>query len=378
MSTLTSRTTVVLVLVASLAIFAVAWTWHTSLYGPAETDGKQTEHYVDSANGNVGPTDDNIATVSAAFKAALGRKATRNEMLFYTNELDNARLDKDDIVTLLRMSTAPAPTPQVERFPDKQGYGAVIDAFATVLSRLPRDDEVDAYYASIASGQMTKAGLELSLTGSDEYRSRTLPEKEKETFDGATVADAVVDAAAEASEATLLAAKRASQDSLITAAYVDIYGAPPDVETLDFLANEISEIDRVNGHLGAKPIDRDAIANILRSTRPSTRLNSRSASFDPNGLRSNVFNGSAVANGSKAAPVEPFIAKPTYTNDVDEFYAALCTSQIRHPDWSPCRRSSTVPVYSQPSQSSLIGTLLGDARDTKVGSIVRPFTYHET
>lgn len=412
-------TTVILVLVAAAAIFAVAWAWKSTLFGdppPASTRrggpaGRAQEHFENSASagtraGAAGTraSADASEQVRVAFKTALGRAPTDAEMEFYASEIQGARLTKDDVATLVRISNTMAPPSLGQRYPDRSAYGAVINAFATALFRLPDEAEMEAYYASVASGAMTKDTLLAALEGSQEgqrvrargfmqatsTRRQLVGEAEsapgrkraKSADDGgedeedAGEEDAGEDAGEDEGEEEeeeeqeqkqkqkqkepggvetfADAADQGARDA-IRDIYSSIFRSPPDDATVAYIASRFG---------GGGDVDRKRLASFIVNLE---RANSASS-----------------GDGASSAYQDDLYAELEKSQGADRFSKNnLLLSRSFHWTVPQPRPPVCLPatgncaVCPQLSQTALLGTLLNDAEATKVGSILPKFVYKE-
>lgn len=406
--------TIVLVLVAAIAILAVAWTWQHTMFGESDKTGdKKREGYEDA--GDVKSS--SVTIVLNAFKAVLGRKPTTSELDFYAGEIDGARLSEEDVMSLLRISNSLSPPMMEERFPDKRGYGAVINAFASVLFRLPTEKEADAYYTSVVSGAMTTEALEVALRGSEEYKrassfnisqSTSARSESKSTSARSEIAlrrsEAPSEAPSSAPKSTPKSTPSAMSDGEESfEAEAEEYEEETandswdaeNAETTEHM-NAVASSPTRGPSAGQPTVDltrviSDVYLSVFGTTPPPETLTFLKSKF----TGSNNVDRGRIDKFVKLLHVAEEDGTQMYTRDNDDFYADLEKHQqtkfnqgdlVLSSQWNwtvPQKRApvciprSSCNVCPQSSQSSLIGTLLSDASATKVGSILPKFVYTE-
>ena len=425
--------TVVLVLVASLSIFLVAWTWQNTIFTPVEEFESQKSK-VTGIKGVSRNTDDTDAEKDCedAFMTALGRAPYDNERAFYTEELRYSRLSKEDVISLLRISTALSPPTQHEKYPDRKAYGEIVDVFASTLHRLPDDRELDLYYAAFTSGSMTRKTLSSALKGSSEFNVRdptfmkSTREIDAKRVDASIVnaeldtsrVDSELDANRERKERRVERVERverkekvsknpsreserdvkSSKDSkekfedgdgdgrgnegdheskltdAIVDAFVRITGDRPDDETLSFAKTKFGKFQEPDLCRIAKFVKGIQMASEeLKFEHSDNTLLPLYANDEDD-----LYRGLEVSNGISRDSISSRGISRSTKFDEDDLVLS------RKFNWSMPRKRPPVcvpnfpcPVLPQLSQTSLIGTLLTEARDTKVGSILPSFKYSE-
>lgn len=345
-------TAVVLVLAASIAILAVAWTWQHSVFGESQEQRQsKREMYVNSSTALDGAYD----IVRDAFRTTLGRMPLPSEQEFYGNELESGRLNRQDIVTLLRIMSS-IPSPARTSAPPGQRRAA-----------LRRQQ------------QPTQAAQDQS----------------KEEF-------AILPSPVQPEETT---------EDLIRSLYTRMFGVPPSNDLVSFIvANGPQDASKLRGFLlslqtvfgnpGSPPPPSASKPSVSLTSPPTSPLSSTSSRPAPTTSTPRVSNCAYAAYASdqdklyhglsqvstrmkSRQPPPPQTSTTSSSCMVHDPYAAdlVLAPELK---WSVPQKHSPVcipvekcPICPTTSQSSLIGTLLSDATSTKVGSILPRFTYAE-
>ncbi|KAG2485351.1 hypothetical protein HYH03_015932 [Edaphochlamys debaryana] len=389
MSAVSGVVVVVLVLVASIAIFAVVWVWQSTLFGQhgslnlGGSKTSQRERFESGAPG-VQPavSAESRSSVSKAFERVLGRAPTPAELDFYAGEVSSARLSVEDVAGLLKISTNLKPQPVHELYPDKEAYNTVVDAFASTLFRLPSEAELDTHYKLLTRGALNKSTLHTVIQGTAEFKNANqAPLSKASTKDGKDGSKNV--GGTDGVREGFRQLSRSYIGDLVVDTYYRTFQAMPAASLVNEITDKFDGIEDddetalVAYVAGLRPAPDQA-----STTPPPTTLNADDVDdVDVNMVTKedddtdDEVTDDALYTRLQAAQGRS--APPTFTNRdlVLQKRFNWQVPQRRPPVCTPHGRGCT--VFPQFSQTALIGTLLDDAKDTRVGSILPVFEYRE-